>query len=55
MQHRYTPSIAAKLQSSVGKIAEGPSLESICMLRLLARAYQPFASEEAGLNKHFLA
>lgn len=55
MQHRYTPSIAAKLQSSVCKIAEGPSLESLCMLRMLARTYQPFASEEAGLNKHLLA
>lgn len=54
MKHRFTPLISAALKKSVEPL--GPSLETICMLQVLARTYVPGVSSEQGwLDKHSLA
>lgn len=53
MQHSFTPLIKAAIKKTVA--SSGPSMETICMLQILARTYNPIASEQGWLDKHSLA
>lgn len=39
MKHRFTPSVIARIKNRIKP--EGPSMETICMLQLFARCYNP--------------
>lgn len=39
MKHRFTPSVMAKIKNKMK--SEGPCLETICMLQIFARCYNP--------------
>lgn len=51
MKHRFTPSLIAKIRQKVHP--HGPSVETICMLQMFARCYNP-QLEERWLDKHLL-
>jgi hypothetical protein len=53
MQHRSTPLQTLPLDAP--GMPAGPSFETLCMLQVFARAYQPKTLKNSRLDKHLLA